>query len=114
MQDCEKILGEAAFFDGTDTRKVTVETCDDNTVAVTQVVSGPGVVDAFGVPEKLTRARFGFEDAAHLGWLLEPGNSEGALVRYMQDESHDLLDLMDFCDANAIAYAKSSLETHKI
>ena len=109
MQGSEKTGGSAAFFDGVDTRNISVEVCDDGTVCVTQVVCGPGVEQVYGSAQRLTRVRFEAADAARLEALLEADRPDGALVRFTQDDGHDILDLMDFCDGSGVAYSKMSL-----
>lgn len=110
MQGSEKNGSSVAFFDGVDTRNISVEVCDDGTVSVTQVVCGPGVEQVYGSTQRMTRVRFEAVDAARLEALLEADCPDGALARFIQDDGHDILDLMDFCDGSGVAYVKMSLD----
>ena len=109
MQESKKSGCSAVFFDGVDTRNMSVEVGEDNTVSVTQVVSGPGVEEVYDLAQKLTRIRLEAADAAHLAALLDFDRPDGALGRFVQEENHDVLDLMDFCDNNGVAYTKMAL-----
>ncbi len=110
MQGCEKNGCSATFFDGVDTRDMNVEVCDDGAVGVTQVVCGSGVEEVYGSAQRLTRVRFDAADVARLEALLDANRPDGALERYIQDEDHDILDLMDLCDRSGVAYTKMTLD----
>lgn len=109
MQDCEKSCCSAAYFDGVDTRSMSAEVSEDNTVSVTQVVCGPGVEQDFGLAQRMTRVRFEAADVARLEALLDADRPDGALERFIQNEDNDILDLMDFCDNNGVSYTKMAL-----
>lgn len=109
MQESEKNGCLATFFDGVDTRKMSVELGSDKTVSVTQVVSGPGVEEVYDMAQKLTRVRLEAADVVRLEALLDADRPDGALERFVQNGDHDILDLMDLCDDNGIAYTKMAL-----
>ncbi len=106
MQECEKNGCSATFFDGVDTRTMSIETCDDASVDVTQVVSGPGVEEVFGSSERLTRVRFKAAVVSRLEALLDAAQPVGALERFVLNDGHDILDLMDLCDQNGVKYTQ--------
>ncbi len=99
----------AVFFDGVDTRKMSVEVREDGKVCVTQVVSGRGVVEVFGTGERLTQLRLEAQAARKLEGLLDPAAPNGALGRFINKEDHDLLDLVDLCDSNGIEYSQVAM-----
>ncbi|MBM6774411.1 hypothetical protein [Olsenella profusa] len=87
-----------------DVRRVFV-TQDESGLVVREDLSGPSVLVAYGDESRSLRASF---DAAAVESLLDAvasAGAEGSLREYLADERHDIVDLMDLCDARGVPYA---------
>lgn len=80
----------------------------DGCVTVREDISGPSVLVAYGDEERSLRVTFG-PDA--LEGLLASVGEEGvtSLRAYLSQECHDIIDLMDLCDARGVPYAFTGL-----
>lgn len=78
---------------------------DEDGLVVREDISGPSVLVAYGDERRSLRATFG---ASAVGPLLEAVGAAcegGSLREYLADERHDIVDLMDLCDARGVPYA---------
>ena len=82
---------------------------EEGRIVVREDLAGPSVLVAYGDEWRSLRVSFG--PASVSGLLRAIGSSgEGeSLWAYLADESHDIVDLMDLCDAAAVPYSFTSL-----
>lgn len=76
---------------------------DEGSLVVGEDLSGPSAVVAYGGEERRLRMEFSVESVAQLLRVLDE-MGEMPLRGYLSDEGHDIVDLMDLCDANGVPY----------
>ena len=100
----------ASFRNGEDLRVMYVGEGASGEALLREDLCGPSVVDAYGADA----ARLQVNILGDWGATLKRGRIEvfGAkdLREFAADEKNDILDLMDFCDRNGVAYTKMTLD----
>lgn len=81
---------------------------EDGYVVVREDLAGPSALVVYGDEERSMRAMFAPE--AVQGLLDAVGAAgEESLSAYLSREEHDIVDLMDLCDARGVPYAFTGL-----
>lgn len=76
----------------------------EGSLIVREDLSGPSALVAYGDEEHSLRMALSAESAARLLGALD-GMGEKPLGDYLAEEGHDIVDLMDLCDANGVPYS---------
>ena len=90
----------ARFERAGDVRSISVVEGADGALEVRERREGPSALIAYGEDERSLRALFAPASASDLPRVL--GGVTPA--EYLSDEKNDLVDLMDLCDAQGVAY----------
>lgn len=77
---------------------------DEGFLIVREDLSGPSALVAYGDEEHSLRMALSAESALRLLEVLDK-MGEKPLGDYLTEEGHDIVDLMDFCDANGVPYS---------
>ena len=91
-----KLVEVARFESADDVRVVRTGRATDGTVTIEEVVAGPSCLLAYG-------------ESSHVMRMVLSGGIVGSdydcLTKYLQDQDHALIDLMDLCDRMGVTYA---------
>lgn len=98
------LVQETARFERAgDERRMSVG-LDDEGVVITEDLSGPSVLLAYGERERRLRMTLSPDAVSRLVGEVGFLGGEDALWRYLSSEEKDIVDLMDLCDRRGIPY----------
>ena len=93
----------ARFERAGDVRMVGVVEGGDGSLEVTESLSGPSALVAYGDEVHILRVTLSSDERRKLGRLIgETGR--GSIEEYLGEEESSLVDLMDLCDVAGVAY----------
>ena len=94
----------ARFERAGDVRRVLIGE-EEGCVVVREDLSGPSTLVAYGDEQRSLRVTFAREAVPALLDALGTVQEGGSLRGYLSCERHDVVDLMDLCDARGVPYA---------
>ena len=110
MTKADMLREVARFRNGEDLRVMFVGEGDGETI-LREDIYGPSVVDAYDVDAVRLQVSINAPQAEGLGRALCEVFGASSLEGFAADEKNDILDLMDLCDREGVAYAYTCMDS---